>query len=117
MGDAYFNSTTTPFQAVLRTTDVARREGPDIKVKVLNTYGLHARPAATIVSVLRGFSSEVAITYRKKTANARSLLGLLMLGVPCGSLVTIKAWGPDAQEALHALETLFEKKFHEGGAE
>jgi len=103
-----------PFSAILSTTEVSRRVGPEIKIKVLNTYGLHARPAAAIVRALRPFSAEAAITYRRKTANARSVLGLLMLGVPCGSSVLIKAWGSDADAVLKVLEGLFLGRFHEG---
>lgn len=100
--------------AILTTTEVIRWTGPSVKVKVLNIHGLHARPAASIVRSLYPYSSLVSITYRKQSANARSILGLLMLGVPCGSSVTIKACGQDAQEALCSLEKLFYAKFHEG---
>ena len=103
-----------PFSAILSTTEVSRRVGPEKKMKVLNTFGLHARPSASIVRALKPFSSEVAITYRRKTANARSVLGLLMLGVPCGSSVLVKAWGSDAESALKAVEELFLGRFHEG---
>lgn len=103
-----------PFSAMLSTTEVSRRVGPEVKIKVMNTFGLHARPAASIVRTLRPFSAEVAITYRRKTANARSVLGLLMLGVPCGCSVVIKSWGSDADAALKAVEELFIGRFHEG---
>jgi phosphotransferase system HPr (HPr) family protein len=105
-----------PFPAILSTTEVMRRIGPGIQIKVLNTHGLHARPAAAIVRALYSFSADVAITYRRKTANARSVLGLLMLGVPCGSSIKVKAWGSDADAALKALETLFLARFSEGAA-
>lgn len=109
------NGTYVPLRsAILSTTEVSRRPGPSIKIKVLNTHGLHARPAASIVRELTKFSSEVAITYRRKTADARSVLGLLMLGVPCGSAIVIKASGSDADAALKALEELFSGRFHEG---
>lgn len=103
-----------PHRAVFRTRDIESQVGPHVRVKVQNIHGLHARPAAAIVRALESFSSDVAIIFRKKTANARSVLGLLMLGVPCGSSITIKAIGEDAQEAVNSLETLVKHKFYEG---
>lgn len=100
--------------ALLSTREVEKREGQMVRIKIQNRHGLHARPAAAIARSLVCFASEVSITFRKKTANARSVLGLLMLGVPCGSSITIRAFGPDASTALKSVEELVKKRFDEG---
>ena len=100
--------------ALLRKSDVDNLCGPSAKVKIQNQHGLHARPAAAIVRALASLSAEVSITFRKKTANAKSVLGLLMLGVPCGSSILIRTSGQDASLALQIIEELIRKQFYEG---
>lgn len=100
--------------ALLRKSDVESLNGPSVKIKIQNRDGLHARPSAAIVRALAQFSAQVSITFRKKTANAKSVLGLLMLGVPCGSSVVIRASGHDALQALQTIEELVKKQFYEG---
>ena len=51
------------------------------KVKVKNVLGLHARPAAIIAKLLQGLKSQVTISYRQETVNARSIMSILMLAI------------------------------------
>ncbi len=78
-----------------------------------NFRGLHARPAALLVKYLSGFKCSVVAQCNGEPANAKSILGLLCLAVGCQSKVTFTATGPDAPEAMAAIERLFERQFDE----
>ncbi len=83
------------------------------KLKVKNSLGLHARPAATIVKLLQGSKSQVTISYRQETVNARSIMSILMLAIKKNSLVTLTVEGEDAEETLKKLVEAFENLFGE----
>jgi phosphoenolpyruvate-protein phosphotransferase len=69
-------------------------------------HGLHVRPGALIAAALKPFASEVSILFRGRSANARSTVGMMSLGVRCGDTVEVKAVGPDGERAIEALEAL-----------
>jgi phosphocarrier protein HPr len=83
------------------------------KLRVENSLGLHARPAASIVRLLRDTQSSVTFTFRKQTVDARSVLGLLMLGAPRNAVITVSVDGPDAVDTIDLLEDAFKDKFGE----
>jgi phosphotransferase system HPr (HPr) family protein len=83
-------------------------------VRVLNRYGIHARPAALLVKAAAGFpDTEIFIRKGDFAVNAKSIMGLLTLEGHHGLDLVLSASGPRAAEALDALETLFRNKFHE----
>jgi phosphocarrier protein HPr len=86
---------------------------PEITLTVHNKVGLHARPAAVFVQTAKQFSSDVKVTHGEREANAKSILGVLTLGANQGAVVTIRAEGDDAEQALAALEALVESNFGE----
>ena len=69
-------------------------------------HGLHVRPAALLAAALRPFNAQVSVVYRGRSANARSTVGLMSLGVRCGDAIEVKAVGPDGARAIAALEPL-----------
>lgn len=73
-------------------------------VRVALEHGIHARPAARICAVLKPLHCEVSIRFRGKEANARSATSLMTLGATQNEQVDIHTSGPDAAEALAALE-------------
>ncbi len=75
--------------------------------------GLHARAAALLVQTVNRFSSEVKISKDSLMVDARSILGVLTLAATKGSQIVVEAAGRDAEEAVHAIERLVEKKFYE----
>lgn len=77
---------------------------PEREVTVGHPEGLHARPAARFVQTARRFRSRVWVLYDGREADAKSLLSLLALGVEQGAVMTIRAEGEDAEQALVALE-------------
>jgi len=83
------------------------------KLKVKNPLGLHARPAATIAKLLQGSKSQVTISYKQETVNARSIMSILMLAIKKNSLLTLTVEGEDAEETLKKLVDAFETSFGE----
>jgi len=81
--------------------------------KILNKYGLHARPAAQLVQTASKFNSEIFIEKGAVRINAKSIMGVLMLAAAQGTVLKIHAEGPDAAEAAEALGRLIEGKFGE----
>jgi phosphocarrier protein len=62
---------------------------------------------------LQSSKSEVTISYKEETINARSIMSILMLGIKKNSLVTLTVMGEDAEETLHKLVKAFEAHFGE----
>ncbi len=91
------------------------REGhmKEIKVKIKNKLGLHARPAAQLVKTAAKFKSDIFISRDSQIVNGKSIMGVMMLAAENGAELTIQANGEDEDEALKALAELFEKKFDE----
>ncbi len=80
---------------------------------ICNTRGLHARASAKFVKLASSFDSEVRVSRDDQTVDARSIMGLLMLGAGIGCGIEIEAEGPDAQQAVDALAALVEGRFDE----
>ncbi|MEO6577374.1 MAG: HPr family phosphocarrier protein [Candidatus Limnocylindria bacterium] len=82
------------------------------EVDVRNPSGLHARPAATFVRAAAGYDADVSVTNLArnpdKTASAKSVLGVMGLGVSSGHRIRIAADGADADVAVTALAELVE---------
>ncbi|MEJ1971010.1 MAG: HPr family phosphocarrier protein [Lacunisphaera sp.] len=80
---------------------------------VQNKMGIHARPAAMIVRVTNKFKADVHVEKDDEQVNGKSIMGLMMLAAARGSTVRFVATGPDAEQMLAELESLFAKKFDE----
>ncbi|MBA3258934.1 MAG: HPr family phosphocarrier protein [Gemmatimonadales bacterium] len=80
---------------------------------IVNQEGLHARPAARIVRLASTFDSEIEICKDGFGVNGKSIMGVMMLAAECGSSITIKADGPDAERAVEALAQLVADGFGE----
>ncbi len=83
------------------------------RLTLLNTMGLHARAAAAFVKALKDLRVEVSVSWEGQTANGRSILDLLTLGAPQGSVLELQIQGDDAEEALAALTRLVADRFDE----
>ncbi|MBI3785639.1 MAG: HPr family phosphocarrier protein [Deltaproteobacteria bacterium] len=89
---------------------------PDAVSKVLeikNRLGLHARAAAQLVQVASKFDAEVTVTKDGQSVSGKSILGLMMLAAGQGMTIEVSASGPQALEAMLAIESLMEQKFNE----
>ncbi|MBQ8210369.1 MAG: HPr family phosphocarrier protein [Clostridia bacterium] len=82
-------------------------------VVVENQVGLHARPATFFIQKANEFKSSIWVEKQERRANAKSLLGVLSLGIMGGTEIRIIAGGTDEQEAVEALAKLVESGFAE----
>ena len=82
-------------------------------VVLTNRMGLHARPSTQIATAAARFTAELTITKDDMTIDAKSVLELLMLAAECGSELTIRGVGDDAQKAVQAIAGLIETRFGE----
>jgi phosphocarrier protein len=80
---------------------------------IVNSLGLHARPAAMVVQTANRFRSEVQFEKDGLQINAKSIMGVLTLAAGRGSSVLVSCEGPDAAEAMAALAKVFESGFGE----
>ena len=82
-------------------------------VQVTNKNGIHARPAAEIVKVAAKYKSQITLGRDDLEVNGKSIMGVMMLAAECGSMVLVRADGPDADEAIVAIEGLIANGFGE----
>ena len=82
-------------------------------VQVINRNGLHARPAAEIVKAAAKFRSDITIVRDDLEVNGKSIMGVMMLAAEFGATLTVRANGPDAQQAVDAIVELIAQKFGE----
>ncbi|HLV31246.1 MAG TPA: HPr family phosphocarrier protein [Chitinispirillaceae bacterium] len=80
---------------------------------VSNTLGIHARPASLIVKTATKFKSEIILVKDGASADAKSIMNVMILAAAYNSEVVIKASGEDENEAADAIAALFEHKFYE----
>jgi phosphocarrier protein HPr len=82
-------------------------------IQVKNRHGLHTRTAPLVAKTAIRFLSRITIASNGEQSNARSVLGLTALGAIHGTQLQVRAEGPDAPAALHAMQHLFDSRFGE----
>lgn len=76
--------------------------------------GFHLRPAQVLMEAVTPFKSDIVLkTADDEEADAKSILGLMSLGLEKGTKVTIETNGPDEEDAMKAVEELFNNNFGE----
>ena len=83
------------------------------RIEVPNRLGLHARAAAKLVNLANRYASHIEVSKDGQTADAKSIMGVLLLCGHQGSELTFSARGADAEAALSALRALVEDGFGE----
>lgn len=83
------------------------------EVTVQNSVGLHARPATFFIQRANEFKSSIWVEKDERKVNAKSLLGVLSLGIVKGTQITLVADGSDEEEAVKTLVELIESNFSE----
>ena len=83
------------------------------EVEVQNQVGLHARPATFFIQRANSFKSSIWVEKDDRKVNAKSLLGVLSLGITKGTTINITADGIDEEEAVAALVALIASNFTE----
>jgi phosphocarrier protein HPr len=82
-------------------------------VAIVNPLGVHARPAAEFVKLAATFESEITVAKDGMQVNGKSIMGVMTLAAECGSEITIRAEGNDAEVAVGALVALVQNGFNE----
>lgn len=72
-------------------------------------YGLHNRQATYFVQKANEFESSIWLESGNRKMNAKSLLGIMSMGIVTGAVVTLSAVGSDAEAAVNALETMLQQ--------
>ena len=83
------------------------------KFKVLNEYGIHARPAALLVKAANKYESEIYVEKDDNKVSCKSIMGLMTIEGYPGCTLEVSAAGADAREAMAEIEELFANKFYE----
>ena len=82
-------------------------------LRIVNSNGLHARPAAEVVKVASRFTCDILIIRDDLEVNAKSIMGVMMLAAEFGAEITVRATGPDCEAAVAAIADLVASKFGE----
>ena len=107
MKNAISNRTIAPINAARRGSSVRRSFVVGLE------HGLHARPCALLIKTLRPFASDVLVESNGEQASGHSIMGLMMLAAGSGCRITFTITGPDALDAMAAVEQLFATGFAE----
>ncbi|WP_274626777.1 HPr family phosphocarrier protein [Arvimicrobium flavum] len=83
------------------------------EITIVNQRGLHARASAKFVQLVSGFQADVTVEKDGVKVGGTSIMGLMMLAASPGCSVRVTAVGPEAQEAIDALEALIASRFGE----
>ncbi len=83
------------------------------EVTVLNSLGLHARPAMLLAKTASRFHSDIHLIRDDESVDASSTLSILMMAAAMGSVLRVEATGDDAENAVEEISRLFAGKFGE----
>lgn len=83
------------------------------ELTIANRLGLHARAASHLVMTASGFRSRITIERDGARADAKSIMGIMLLAAAKGQKVSVCAEGEDEVAALTAIEALIRNRFHE----
>ncbi|WP_153720929.1 HPr family phosphocarrier protein [Sporosarcina cascadiensis] len=83
----------------------------ECKFIITDPAGIHARPASILVQTANQFVSNIDIVFRERTANLKSIIGVMALGIPVHAVISIRATGADEESAIKAFsEAISEQK-------
>ena len=84
-----------------------------VRLKIINRLGLHARAAAKLVDLANTFGSDISYSCNGQSADCKSILQIMMLAAAQGAEGMLKAEGEDEQEAVRAIQALVQERFGE----
>lgn len=84
------------------------------RLQIVNAKGLHARASARLVEVVEKFEADAELSHGGVTAGGDSIMGLLMLAAPRGSVVDLRTEGNDEAVLADAIVALVSDRFGEG---
>ncbi len=84
-----------------------------VQITIVNRLGLHARPAAKLVTLASKFESEVTLVHKNHAVNAKSIMAIMMLAACQGAELALVAKGRDEDLAVEKIVELFQGRFGE----
>ncbi|MEK9742380.1 MAG: HPr family phosphocarrier protein [Gammaproteobacteria bacterium] len=84
-----------------------------IELEIINRLGLHARACAKMVKTAAHFESAITLSDGKSSADAKSIMHLMMLAASQGTRITLSAEGSDSDQAIGAIRQLIQDRFGE----
>lgn len=72
-------------------------------VVIVDPAGMHARPASKVAHLAASFDNEVKLAYKERSIDAKSIMGLMSLGVPKDAEIAISVEGDDAEDVLNTV--------------
>ncbi|MGI5870176.1 MAG: HPr family phosphocarrier protein [Kiritimatiellia bacterium] len=81
------------------------------EIPLINKYGMHVRPAGALARVCQKYMSEVTVSNGESTVSGKSVLGLMTLQAPVGTVLKFTAQGDDANLVLEEIEELVKNRF------
>lgn len=85
----------------------------ELTLQITNDFGLHARPAVLFAQKASEFKAQLFLNKDGKQANAKSILGIMGLGVAQHDIIVLSGEGPDADQAMNALAQMIKNNFNE----
>ena len=85
----------------------------EMEITIINRLGLHARACAKLVKAAAHYESRIELLQGEQCADAKSIMGLMMLAAGPGTMLTLHAEGGDADQAISELEQLVNRNFEE----
>ena len=85
----------------------------ELELQICNQRGLHARASAKFVKCAEQFKAKITVSKNGSSVDARSIMGLMMLGASIGCTISVSAEGKDADDALGAISDLVARRFDE----
>jgi phosphocarrier protein len=85
-----------------------------MRLKIENIKGLHARASAKLVEVVESFDADATVSKDGERTSGDSIMGLLMLAASIGTFIDVETRGPQEKELAAAIENLVADKFGEG---
>ncbi|MBR2809598.1 MAG: phosphocarrier protein HPr [Erysipelotrichaceae bacterium] len=82
----------------------------EINVVVIDPVGLHARPATVAVNAASKFKCDVKVAYKGRSVNMKSIMGVMSVGIPTQSEITITCEGEDEEEAITSIENILREQ-------
>ena len=82
-------------------------------IKIVNKYGLHARPAMQLVELANRYNCKVEVSNGVLAVDAKSIMSVMRLAATCGTVLKVTTDGADAPDALEAIRKLIEDGFGE----
>ncbi len=80
----------------------------EVEIQIKNADGLHMRPAMQFVDLAGRFDSEITVSSDQTSVDGKSIMQMSMLAATCGTKLKVRAEGPDAKEAIDAIQNLVE---------